>query len=297
MIKFNVNRIVKEKNFFIEGMSYAGTPKSNTAMFVTKKVEYLLNTLESVDKCLIFVEDGCIVPECVANKHAFYFSKNPQLAYARLAELFYEEQFAEEKKLKFILKDYGSYISEDVDIPEDAYIESGCVIGPNVQIGKNARILAGAVIRRSIIGDGFIANEHAVIGANGFTIAEDEDGNKIRIPTLGRVIIGDYVEVGSHNNISCGLGGDTVLEDHVKLDSLIHIGHDVHLHKNVEVTAGVTLGGFVDVGEGSYIGVGSVIRNRIMIGSHCFIGMGSNVTKKVESGMVVVGNPARPFNK
>ena len=158
-------------------------------------------------------------------------------------------------------------------------------------------ILAGAVIRRSIIGDCFIANEHAVVGANGFTMADDEDGNKYRIPTMGRVIIGNNVEIGSHNNISCGSGGDTVIEDNVKLDSLIHVGHDVHLHKNVEVTAGVTFGGFVNAEEGTYVGVGSVLRNRITLGEHSFIGMGSNVTKSVEAGVVVAGNPAKPFNK
>ena len=296
-MNFRADRIVEGKSFDITGMSYIGAPRSNTAMFITKKVEHLLSALNDVYECLIFAETGIEVPDELNAKHAFVMTDKPQLAYARFANQFAEERFAEEKKLKYTLTTGGYYVSSDIDIPNDAYIEPGCFIGPDVQIGKNAKILAGAIIRRSTIGNDFIANEHAVIGANGFTLAEDEDGNKIRIPTLGRVVIGNQVEIGVHNNISCGSGGDTVLEDNVKTDALIHIGHDVHLHKNVEVTAGVTFSGFVDAGEGAYLGVGAVIRNRISLGEHSFIGMGSNVTKSVEANTVVAGNPAKPFVK
>lgn len=297
MIRYNVSCVVEGKFFDIIGMSYIGAPRSNTAMFITKKVEYLISALEAVDECLIFVENGISIAKKLNEKHAFYFCDNPQLAYARFANVFAKARFEEEKKLKFSLTSGNYYVSEDVTIPKDAYIEPGCVIGPDVQIGKNAKILAGAIIRRATIGDEFVANEHAVVGANGFTMTQDDDGNKIRIPTLGRVVIGDQVEIGVHNNISCGSGGDTILEDNVKLDALVHIGHDVHLHKSVEITAGATLGGFIDAGEGAYIGIGSVLRNRITLGENSFIGMGSNITKSVEANTVVAGNPAKPFNK
>lgn len=296
-MKLNVSRIVQGKSFDVEGISYIGKPRSNSAMYITKKVEYLLISLEGVQNCLVFAETGITIPEKLASIHAFVLTDNPQLAYARFANQFAEERNIEESKLVFSLKNGGYYISEDVNTPDDAYIEPGCVIGPDVQIGKNARILAGSVIKRATIGDNFVANENSVIGANGFTMTEDEEGKKVRIPTLGRVLIGDNVEIGVNNNISCGSGGDTVLEDNVKLDALIHVGHDVHLHRNVEVTAGVTFSGFVDVGEGAYIGVGSVLRNRITIGENAFVGMGSNVTKTVEKGIIVAGNPARTFNK
>lgn len=296
-MRYKVDHSAEGKAFDIIGMSYIGIPRSNTAMFITKKVEHLLPALENVDECLVFAETGISVPQELNVKHAFQFCDKPQLAYARFAEQFAEARFSEEKKLKFRLASGGYYVSEDVKIPKDAYIEPGCVIGPDVQIGKNAKILAGVIIRRSIIGDRVIVNEHAVVGSNGFTMTEDDNGNKIRIPTLGRVVIGNQVEIGACNNISCGSGGDTVIEDNVKLDALIHIGHDVHLYKNVEVTAGVTFGGFVEAGEGVYIGVGSVLRNRIKLGEHSFIGMGANVTKSVEANRVVAGNPAKPFTK
>jgi len=266
-------------------------------MFITKKVEYLLPYLRDVKECLVFAEIGMVVPNDLIKKHAFEFSQSPQLAYCRFVEKIAKKRFEIEKGIKFNLSPGGYYISEDSLIKSDAYIEPGCVIGPDVQIGSNAKIYANSVIRRSTIGDDFLANENAVIGSNGFTMTVDNCGNKIRIPTLGRVIIGNNVEVGSHNNISCGSAGDTRIDDHVKLDALVHIAHDVHLHSNVEVTAGVTIGGFLEAGEGTYIGLGSVLRNRISLGEHSFVGMGSNVTKPVASSNVVVGNPAKPFEK
>lgn len=296
-MRYAVDRIVAGKSFDIVGMSYIGAPRSNTAMFITKKVEHLLSALDSVDECLIFAEREIEVPEHLVNKHAFHFSEKPQLSYARFANEFSDARFEEEKKLKFNLMPGGYYVSEDVTIPDDAYIEPGCVIGPDVQLGKNARILAGTVIRHTTVGDDFLSNEYAVIGANGFTMAEDEDGNKFRIPTLGRVVIGNHVEVGAHDNISCGSGGDTVIEDFVKLDALVHLGHDVRLQENVEITAGGIIGGFDNLGVHSYVGINAVLRNRINVGENAVIGMGSTVTKSVDANVTVAGNPARLFVK
>jgi hypothetical protein len=73
-MKINVGRIVEGKFFDIVGISYIGAPRSNTAMFISKKVEHLLVTLENVDKCLIFAEHKTKIPSFLAEKHAFHFS-------------------------------------------------------------------------------------------------------------------------------------------------------------------------------------------------------------------------------
>lgn len=296
-MEINVNRVVPQKDFYIKGMSYIGAPKSNTAMFISKKVERLLSALEPVENCLVFAETGVIVPDGLDQKHAFHFSEKPQLAYAKFATQFFEERTAEEAKLKYELTSEGYYKSETAVIGANAYIEPGCLIGHGVTIGNNARILKGTVIRYANIGDNFIANEYAVIGAYGFTMAEDEDNNKTRIPTLGGVEIGNNVEIGAHDNISCGSAGNTIIEDNVKIDALVHIGHDVHLRKNVEITAGGIIGGFDDLGDHAYVGINAVLRNRITIGDNTIIGMGSTVTKSFEPNITVVGNPAKLFVK
>ncbi len=296
-MRINVNVVVPGKSFEIKGMSYIGKPKSNTAMFLTKKAEHLIKNLTKANECLVFIEETIDIPEDLAGSHAFKKSYRPQLEYASFANLFASERLKEEQNIPVVLTSQGYYCSADAVIGENSYIEPGCYIGPDVVVGKNAYIMAGTVIRHATIGDNFISNEYAVIGANGFTMTEDESGSKYRIPTLGRVVIGNYVEVGAHDNISCGSGGDTVIDDFVKLDALVHLGHDVYLHKNVEVAAGGVIGGFDEIGEYSYVGINAVLRNRIQIGNNSTVGMGATVTKSVEDNIVVAGNPARPLRK
>ncbi len=294
---FDVRKISEDHSFMIKGVSYVGRPKSNTAMFVTKKVEHLVTMLQSVNECLVFAEDGIEVSESLMTTHCFVFSDSPQAEYAKFTESLYKDEEKNNSQYEYVNKGNGIFISTTASIGHNSVIEPNVVIGPGVIIGDNARLCSGAVIKNAIIGDNVIINDNATIGANGFTMAVDEQGNKIRIFSLGKVVIGNNVEVGAHDNISRGSGGDTVLEDYVKIDAHVHIGHDVHLHKNVEITAGVVVGGFVEAMENCYIGINSVIRNRIVLGKGSFIGMGATVTKSVDDDITVVGNPAKPFER
>lgn len=292
VIKFNISKLNPRYNFDVIGASYAGDPRPGTAMYITRKVEKLLDSLTGIFECLIFIETGIEPPPVLKEKNCFVVCDNPQMAYARFMEEFDRERFKEELKKSYILQD-GYRVGENVIIGEDAYIEPGCLIGHGVKIGDHCRIMAGAVIKNAVIGDYFVCGENAVVGANGFTMAEDEWGNKFRMPTLGKVIIGNHVEVGCLDNISVGLGGDTIIQDYVKIDALVYIAHDDNLGKNTEITAGVIVGGFVNTGEHAYMGINSSIRNRIELGAGCIAGMGAVVTKGVQEDTVVVGNPAQ----
>lgn len=281
----------------ILAVSYIGDPKPDTAMFVTKKVAYLLDNLKNVSGCLVFAENGMEIDATLRQKNQFSFSDSPQRAYADFVNALYYKKCEKERKRKYTLDQKGYYIGENVQIGFNTYIEPQCIIGHDVIIGRDANILYGSVIKNSIIGDGFLSNEYAVIGSLGFTITKDEQHNNLRIPTLGKVRIGNYVEIGAHDNISCGTGGDTVIEDYVKLDALVHIGHDAHLEKNVEVTAGSIVGGFAELGNNAYMGINSTVRNRVKLGENSVVGMGANVVKDVSSGITVAGNPARLLAK
>lgn len=291
-MQYDVSRIDADYHFKITGASYVGNPRSNTVMYVGRKIAEQIKKLESVEQCLVFAEKGIEVPTALRKRHAIFLVENPQLEYAKLAIQLERMQAEEDKKYKYSDSE-GSYISETAVIGTGAYMEPGCFIGHHVILGKNAVLLKGTVVKNAVIGDRFLANEYAVIGANGFTIAEDEESNKMRIPSLGRVSIGNDVEVGAYNNVSRGSGGDTVLEDYVKLDAFVHIGHDAHLMKNVEVTAGGVVGGYDTVGEKAFLGLNVTLRNRIEIGDGALLGMGAVVTKSVARGTVVAGNPAK----
>lgn len=296
-MEYFVNKLDSNYNFTVSGVSYIGNPKMNTAMYVSKKVAHLVKKLETLQNCLVFAEEGIEVTDELNKKNCFVFCQNPQLSYARFVNNFAEEKRNIDSKRKYKLTDAGYYLGENVQIGCNSYIEPGCLIGHDVVIGSNATILAGSIIKNAVIGDDFFCNEKAVIGSSSFTMYEDENGNKCRMATLGKVMIGNHVEIGAYDNISAGGCGDTVIEDYVKIDVLIHIGHEAHLHKNAELIAGTIVGGFADIGENAYIGINSSIRNRISIGSHSIIGMGSNVTRSVEAKETVVGNPARVYIK
>lgn len=281
----------------ITSVSYIGNPQSNSAMYVTKKVQHLIKQLESVEGCVVFAENGVEVPPELLKKHTFIFSDLPQFDYAEYAQKIADERKREEKERKLSLTDAGYYIGENVRIGKNATIEPQAIIGHDVVIGDNAWVKAGAIIKNSVVGDDFTACEGCRIGMFGFTMAKDDFGNNIRIPTLGKVEIGNHVEVGVNTNISCGSGGNTIIEDYVKLDALVHVGHDVHIHKNAEIPAGVILGGYSDIGENVFIGINSAVRNRKSIGSNAYIGMGTVVNKNVDEGIIAVGNPVRKLEK
>ena len=294
-MEYNVNNISDEYSFFINGVSYAGDARDNTMMYISKKVAHLVVNLFERKQCLVFVEKGVELDKEIKRNNCFIYSDDPQLAYAKLASEFEYKIREQERRWGYTKTSEGYYIGKNVSIGRNAYIEPGVIIGHNVQIGDDAVIYAGAVIKHAIIGKHFLCNENAVIGNYSFTMAEDEFGNNYRIPALGRVIIGDYVEIGACNDISMGACGDTILDDYVKLDGLVHVGHEAHLNKNTEITAGAVIAGFVEMGEKTYVGINSGIKNRIRLGNKCTIGMGSNVIKDVNDNSVVIGNPARPL--
>lgn len=292
-MRFNICKLYPEHNVEIEGVSYIGNPKEYTAMYVSKKVGYLVENLRNCGNCLIFAENGIEVASDLKKNNCFIFSSNPQLEYAKFANALAGEKQKQEAQKKYILTKEGYYIGENVEIGINAYIEPECLIGHGVIIGDNARILSGCIVKNAIIGDCFVCNERAVVGAPSFTMTEDEEGNKYRIPTLGSVYIGDHVEVGTSNTICAGACGNTILEDYVKLDGLVHIGHEAHLGKNTELTAGTIIAGFAVLGENTYGGINSSIKNRISIGSNSIVGMGAAVIKDVPENVTVAGNPAR----
>lgn len=281
----------------VKSVSYAGRPLDNTAMYITKKVERLVSNLSNVSGCKVFVESNVIVPEDIASRNEFVYTDTPQKDYALYVNHLAKEKEEYNKSRKYTLTDQGYYIGENVQIGDNATIEPGAFIDHDVVIGNNAVIKSGAKLRNLIAGDNFVACENCTVGTNGFTMADDDDGNKMRIPTLGKVQVGNNVEINSLANVSCGSAGNTVFADNVKIDSLVHIGHDVHLGKNVEIPAGAIVGGFCEVKEGAFIGINATLRNRINIGEKAFVGMGAVVTKSIPEGITVVGNPAKPLGK
>lgn len=139
----------------------------------------------------------------------------------------------------------------------------------------------------------------AKLGNDGFGFEPDENGDLVFFPHFGNVIIGDNVRIGSHVCVDRGNLHDTIIEDGVKIDNLVHIAHNVCVGQNTLIVAGSVICGSVKIGKNCFIGANSTIKEHLTIGNNVVIGMGSVVTKDIPDGEIWVGNPAKflKYNK
>lgn len=179
-------------------------------------------------------------------------------------------------------------IHESAIVASTATIEEGVIIGENTQIEHNVTIHQG-----TYIGDNCIIRANTVIGAQGFGFEKASDGKWIRFPHLGRVIIGHNVEIGALNSICLGALDNTIIENGVKTDNLVHIAHNCIVGENSILTACTELSGGVTLGKGVWMGPNSSTMQKIYIADNATVGLGSVVTKNVAANHVVAGVPAK----
>ena len=135
-----------------------------------------------------------------------------------------------------------------------SYIGPGCVIGTGATIGEDCLLKANVTICHDVhIGDRALLHPGVVIGADGFGLAND-DGVWVKVPQIGAVLIADDVEVGANTTIDRGALADTIIEEGVKLDNLIQIGHNVRIGAHTAIAAGVAIGGSATIGKRCTIG-------------------------------------------
>lgn len=201
------------------------------------------------------------------------------------------------RALQFLDKQVGF---KPRDLP--GFIDPTAIISPSATIGPEVRIGARTVVRHNVviagdvtIGDDCFIKSGAVIGEEGFGFERDENSIPQRMLHVGRVVIGNRVEIGTYTTVIRATLGDTVLEDDVKVDDHVHVGHNVTVRRGVLLTACSELSGGVEVGEFSWVGPNSTVIQKVTLGPRSFVGIGSNVLKSVPADTTVVGNPAKPI--
>jgi UDP-3-O-[3-hydroxymyristoyl] glucosamine N-acyltransferase len=189
-------------------------------------------------------------------------------------------------------------VVESQNIGKDPFIGSGAYVGPEVTVGNNVSIHSNVVILGKVtIGNSTIIGPNTVIGFTGFGYARAEDGSPIPFPHFGGVLIGDRVEIGSNTSIDRGTLKDTVIEDNVKIDNLVHVAHNCHIESGAFVIASTVLCGGVTVGKNSWIAPNSSILEKVNIGENATVGLSSTVIRDVAASDVVVGSPAKSIKK
>lgn len=186
-----------------------------------------------------------------------------------------------------------SYLGENVQIGTNAKIYPNVYIGDNVTIGDNCVVFAGSKIySETTIGSDCVIHSGAIIGADGFGFAPDENGQFQKVPQTGNVIIEDHVDVGAGTTIDRATLGSTVIRRGVKLDNQIQIAHNVEIGKNTAIAAQTGIAGSTKIGENCLIGGQVGIVGHITIGNNVRIQAQSGIGRNVKDNEVIQGSPA-----
>lgn len=283
------NQIINGK--IINRVSTINHPLDKSILFITNVKKINIDLMEKIKDSLLIVNSMEGLTECIVSQNDILLTKNPRLTYALLlTNILSDDSVTNE----FHHQEQNIYIGKNVKIGENVKIEPNVTIGDNVSIGDNSRILSGVRINNNvIIGKETVIRNNSVIGSQGFGIEKDQNGRTIRIPHVGSVIIGNYVDIGSLNTVVSGTIEPTIIEDYVMTDDHVHIAHNCYIGSSTLITACVEISGSVNIGKNVYIGPNSSIINKIKIDDNVIIGINSLVNKNVQSGVTVSGIPAK----
>jgi UDP-3-O-[3-hydroxymyristoyl] glucosamine N-acyltransferase len=188
----------------------------------------------------------------------------------------------------------GAVIEAHVEIGPRTVIEAGVFLGEGTSVGADCHLSPRSVVMRDCrLGDRVILQPGAVIGADGFKYLP-MGGRHVKIPQIGRVVIGDDVEIGANTCVDRASFTETRIGRGTKIDNLTQIGHNCRIGEDCIVVAQVGIGGSVTVGDRTVIAGQVGIADNIEIGSDVMIAAKSGVRKNVPDGVGVFGVPALP---
>ena len=242
------------------------------------------------------VPDGVVALVCDA----------PQLGFARVAGLFHPKPAPVPGIHPPAVIGPGATIGEGCEIGPCAVVGAGaeigpgCILGPHAVVGPGCVLGAGSIMRAHasmmycIAGAGVVLHEGARVGNEGFGFVTTKAGEHVTVPQIGRVILGDGVEIGANSCVDRGAAGDTVLGPGTRLDNQVQIGHNVKTGRGCVIVAQVGIAGSAELGDYVVLAAQSGIVGHITVGSGARVGAQAGVMNDVPPGTDVVGSPAWP---
>ena len=176
-----------------------------------------------------------------------------------------------------------------------ASIGPGCVIGDDCEVGEGCELVARVtLVTRVRLGRRVLVHPGAVLGADGFGIAMDR-GHWIKVPQLGGVLVGDDCEIGANTTIDRGALGDTVLEEDVRLDNQIQVGHNARIGAHTALAGCAAVAGSARIGRYCLIGGGAGVLGHLEVCDRVVVTAMSLVTRSIrEPGEYSSGTPLMP---
>lgn len=239
---------------------------------------------------------------------ALILTNDPYRAYAMVAALFHPRPPVASGISPTAVVDLTASIAEGVQVCPGAVIGAHVTIGQNTQIGPNAvigdgvtigafsTIGANATISHALIGSHVHIYPGCCIGQDGFGFAMGPKGH-LKVPQLGRVIIGDDVEIGANATIDRGAGPDTIIGPGCRIDNLVQIGHNVELGAGCVLVAQVGISGSTRLGRGVVVGGQAGLAGHLVIEDGVQVAAQSGVMRDIPKGTAVMGYPAKPIKE
>ncbi len=252
---------------------------------------------------------GCFVREQYSDRApqglVALISDNPYLAFARAARMFYPDPTVEPGVSTDAFIESGARVGEGARIEAFAVIRSGatvgarcsigagCVVERHVRIGDDCQIGPGVALMYCVIGNRVRIEAGAKIGTEGFGFAASPEG-AVRLPHVGRVVVGDDVGIGANTTIDRGSLGDTVIGDGAMIDNQVQIAHNAKVGRHAILAGQVGLAGSAVVGDFAMLGGQSGVANHVRVGPGARLGGNSSAANDLEGDATYLGAPAIP---
>ena len=285
------------ENFVITSASSLNNIKNNSILFYSEQsnpkfklkdtVKYDLKKLENYKNIVLITTDEFRKKINIPT----ISSKNPRLDFSRVIMKFFAKEEFKSGIHKTVIIDKKSIIGNNV------YIGPYCSIGKNVKIGNNVKIFNNtSIFGKTEIGSNSVIMSNTVIGSEGFGFIFNDESLS-HFPHLGSVKIGNNVWIGPNCTIEKSTVDQTIIEDHVKIDTLVNIGHNTIIGESSCITAGNIICGKAKIGKRCYVAPNSVIDVNCDIGDDCIIGTSSLVRSNFPKNSVIIGSPAKLLRK
>ena len=232
----------------------------------------------------------------------------PYRAYAMAAQAFYPEPPPKPGVAPTAVIDKTATLGEGCAVEPNVVIGPGavlgkrCAVGPNtvigasVVLGDDVRVGANATLSHCIVGSRVRIYTGVRIGQDGFGFAPDPNA-PVKVPQLGRVIVGDDVEIGANTTIDRGAGPDTIIGSGTMIDNLVQIGHNVQIGRGCVLVSQVGISGSTRLGDYVMIGGQGGLTGHLTIGDGAKIGAQAGVLRDVKAGETVLGSPSIPIRE
>jgi UDP-3-O-[3-hydroxymyristoyl] glucosamine N-acyltransferase len=195
-----------------------------------------------------------------------------------------------------VVIEHGAVIGREARIGDGSRIASGAVIGYRSWIGKDCYVGPSASVTHALVGDRVIVHAGVRIGQDGFGFAMGAGGH-LKVPQVGRVVVGDDVEIGANSAIDRGALKDTIIGQGTKIDNLVQIGHNVIVGRHCILVAQVAIAGSTELGDFVVMGGQSGASGHIKLGAGVQVAGTSSVKDDVPPGERWAGTPAKPLRE